>query len=383
MLKDYAVGRKKSEYLDFVKDDNLNPDKIAEMQFWICEYSKRKYAIDIQKRDDFEYIISKSKVGSDILNRVHYYVMSYANALIKYNGCKKNEYLKKINNMIISFHNYFYKFNPKYVILQEIFDSDVYSMINEHSEKLKIAERIHNDSENYGFIPLEITRIYNMSEIVKKKNSCSDFFYLNLQTPFLKKTKLDVDFNYKDIFNFQHFEEELYDGTIYLYMKCLEQKESLKDLVKEAIFLINKAMKKKNLHTAGCKIEADVQICINEYFYINNKSSVKEILEHSFAAYRNYYDPSIFLCTKDTLRMAKFVYVPRYEQVPFHIRAMGLWVWDKVNFENVKVYDAIKDAINIKEFCQNEHVQRSSIKRSYHLAERSVELMMPCIYSDL
>lgn len=379
------LQNKMSKYLNHAEKD-LNIDQIVEMQFWTCEYTKRKYVLDIQERDDYKIITSNSELNNDILNNSRFYVKHYGDILLGICGKKEPfrfQYIKEINEIIISFHNAIYDFNPKYVINQDRFRIEELRAIYVDSERLKAAKVIHDDAENYGFIPLEVARIYDMAMIAGHKRVTQNFLYLNLQMLFLKNTKLDVELNYVDDLNVQHFDNDLNADTIYIYMRCLDNQLSLNALVKNAILLINCALKNKNMHIAGNIKEADVQICIDKYFYKKNKITVKEILRHSFAAYRNCYFPSIFMFTKDTLKMAKHLYVPKYEQVPFHIRAMGLWIWDRVNFENIKISKAIAEARDIEEFFQSKTTERSSIERAYRLAKRSVESMMPCIFSDL
>lgn len=106
-------------------------------------------------------------------------------------------------------------------------------------------------------------------------------------------------------------------------MRCLEEEDTLAKLAVRALTLINTALKKRPIHSAGNRDDADIQICVYDRKLLVDKNNLKNILMNNFAAYRNFYFPEKFSATTDTIKVAKTIMVPEYEQVPFNIFACG------------------------------------------------------------
>jgi hypothetical protein len=383
------MNEERSKICEIIRKNEKKFNQMFYMEFWRCEYTKRKYILDIQKKifpSKYEKFYGS---GSELIDRALSYVIYHSDNIF---GINKNsrvnieklyDFLKKI---IISYHNYFYKMNPKYY-----YDDSFVFPINfdDFYESLSISQKdslkaLHNDSITYGFYPEDMT---TMRHLDKLEGYINRYFkengvYPKLQDSFLIVKEQDPDFFYKDLHGKRFFVDEEAGETIYVYVQFLNEKRSLSKIVTTTIGLINSALKRKPIHAAGDRNKADIQICIYNKKIIKN-DDFKDILMNNFASCRNYYYPEKFAYTTDTINMATDLIVPEYEQVPFSNRAAGLWIWDQVCLYNNKLSNASRQAREIEAFKLYDSIDDSSVWRMYKLAKMSIKNMEVLKFSDL
>ncbi|SFL88816.1 hypothetical protein SAMN05421830_108128 [Desulfomicrobium norvegicum] len=373
---------------------NKNEDvfkKIFESEFWRCEYTKRKYILDIRDRKSIqEYYFIKSSCGVDLVDHASQFVMYHADVALGIDGdelAPRNDMYEYLEQVIIAYHNYAYLDDPKYRIDDNTgFGFDLWELVDCLGEReIESINILHADARKYGFFPMDLIAIHPI-----EKAECLIADYVSqhgefpfFQNSFLMEKKLDPDFHYKDRNGKQYFVEEKSENAVYVYIDCLNEKETIEKIYQRIIGLINMALKGKVAYVAGVRENSDVQICFYNKSIIQDKSKLKTILKYNLSAYRNWYDPVKFMLTDDTIKVSKYLMVPGYENVPFHKRAAGLWIWDQVHFHKFKLSDAIEKARKIKSLKIYDNIEYSSILRLYNLAKMSVEKMEVLKFSDL
>lgn len=384
------MGRKRLDYPNIINREETAADlrKIYDCEFWRCEYTKRKYILDLQSRSISKNYISNIVSGSEIIDKALDYVIYHSNIVLGIVGIDiddRTEHYDYLEKFIIAYHNFLNNKNPKYCISSSVSMSNFEECHDRLSDGQKKSLRIlHSDAREYGFFPADMTIIRHLDRVEKYIDNYFKEYgaYPNFQNPFLMKDDLDPDFNYKDVDGTQYFISENSDG-IYIYMKCLDEADTLSKLALHAIALINTVVKNKPMRTAGDRDDADIQICIRNKKILNDKKTLKIVLEHNFAAYRNFICPEKFCYTTDTINVAKYLIVPEYEQISFNTRASGLYIWDKVHFYGEKISKSIEKARDVAAFNLHSGIEDKAIDRYYRLAKKSVERMSVLKFSDL
>lgn len=369
-------------------EDNYR--KILELEFWRCEYTKRKYILDFKDRQSIqECIFVKSLFGVDLVDKAIRFVSYHADValgIVNDVSVPRDDMYKYLEQVIIAYHNFAYQNNPKYRIIDFFgvgFDiQELYDCLGfREYESISV---LHADAQNYGFYPMDLIKIRPVDELV---SFIEDYLDRNAEFPFLQNSfpmvkKQNIDFNYKDKDGARYFAEESLEDAVYVYIDCLDGKETIERIYKRIIGLINKAKKNRKMLTAGDRENSDIQICIYDKSLIQDKDKLKEILINNVLAYRNWHSPE-FMFTESTIQMAKYLIVPEYEQVPFNIRAAGLYLWDKVHFFGEKLSSAIVQARNETILKLNRDMDDKSLDRCYRLAKNSVEKMSVLKFSEL
>lgn len=384
------MPKKRPLFNDVASRNKDNYRKIQELEFWRCEYTKRKYIFDFNDRQSAqEYNIIKSSCGVDLVDKATRFVMYHADValgIVNDDSAPRNDMYEYLEQVIIAYHNFVYRNNPKSRIddlegvgfdLWELYDC----LGDKEYESISV---LHADARKYGFYPMDLIAIRPIDEVMRLIN---DYINLHGEFPFFHSSfpmddKQDIDLYYKDRNGERCFVEENSADAVYLYIDCLNENETIEKIYKRIIGLINKAMKNKQMHTAGDRENSDIQICLYDTSIIQDKNKIKKILINNLLAYRNWHSPE-FMLKESTIQMGKYLMVPEYESVPFHKRAAGLWIWDQVNFYKLKVIDAIEKSRYIKEFLWHRNVEMTTIERTYRLACRSIEEMKALRFSDL
>lgn len=386
------MPRKKQRYIDILNQDKHKETfkRLFECEFWRCEYTKRKYILDVQCKINTKIHSLNINSGSDLCDNAIDYVVYHSKNVLGVNhdnSMLESEHCDYLEKVIVAYHNFLNNYDPKYCIVEDFkLPFKFYKYLEFlDNDQIKSLAVLHRDSVDYGFYPFDMTTIRNLDKV---ENYVNKYFIDNgvypfFQNSFIMKDHKDPDFFYKDIYDRKFFISENSDTTIYVYMRCLEEEDTLAKLAVRALTLINTALKNKPIHTAGNRDDADIQICVYDRKLLVDKNNLKSILMNNFAAYRNFYFPEKFSATTDTIKVAKTIMVPEYEQVPFNIRAVGLWIWDQVNLYNSKVSDAIDKSRKIEGFRLHNNIEMTTIERAYRLAKRSVNEMKVLKFSDL
>lgn len=384
------MAKPRPPYSRIVEQHQETFNKIAELEFWRCEYSKRKYILDIQARstpacEDFSF-----PYGIEKLDRASHHVWYHVQTALgmsPHTFFQKQQAYNGLERLLISYHNYIYKYNPKFIIFES--DSDKYHFENNlplfDEQQLESIKILHSDSEKYGFIPSDMVVWYDLDQIEKyiSKYITKNGRYPHFQNPFLMKSKNNPDYYYRDKDGKQFFVNDNNKNYLYVYIKCLDENEILIKIVSRTIALINSAIKNKTSNSSGNKESADIQLCIYDKSVLKDKVNLKANIRHNLAAYRNYHSPEKFLHTADTILSGKHVMVPSHEQVPFHMRAMGLWIWDQVVFHDSKISEATIKARDIAAFRQAWNTEMSTIERTYRLAKHCINQMAVLKFSEI
>jgi len=375
---------------DVMARNNDNYGKILELEFWRCEYTKRKYILDFNDRESIQgYDFIKSSCGVDLVDKATRFVMHHADValgIVNDASAPRNDMYVYLEQVIIAYHNFVYRDNPKYRIddLEGVgFDLwELYDCLGDR--EYESVGVLHADARKYGFYPMDLIAIRPIDEVV---GLIDDHVNLYNEFPFLQNSfpieeKQDIEFYYKDKDGKRYFVEEKSADVVYVYIDCLNGKETIEKIFRRIVGLINEAKKNCQMHTAGDCENSDIQICIYDKSIIQDKSKLKEILINNVLAYRNWHSPE-FMFTESTIQMGKHLIVPEYEQVPFNIRAAGLYVWDKVHFFGQKLSSAIVQAKKVNSLKLNRDMDDRSLDRCYRLAKNSVEKMSVLRFSDL
>lgn len=382
------MPRKRPNYSVLLERNKKYFDKISESEFWKCEYTKRKYILDVQNRPNIEEYDFLKPYGSGLIDHAVRFVMYHADVSLGIDGnwsVDRNELYECLESIIIEYHNLKYGDNPKYYIEDNtVFGFGFKGVVELFGDKkLRSIGILHADARKYGFIPLDLVSIHPLDaiEIVIKNYITEHGAFPVFQSSFLMEKKQDPDIYYKDRNGNSHFADEVVDDAVYVYASCLDEKENIEKIYKRIVVLINMALKNKNV--AGDRENSDIQMCFYDKTTIQNKDRLKEIITHSLSAYRNWHSPEKFMETEDTIKMSKYLMVPEYESVPLDKRAAGLWIWDQVHLYKNKLADAIRQARKIKSFKLYDSIDDSSVWRWYKLAKMSIEEMEVLRISDL
>jgi len=384
------MPKKRPDYSVLVKRNEDIFRKIFESEFWRCEYTKRKYILDIKDRYVPERFNFLKPYCSEVINHALRYVMYHADialGICNDNSAPRNEMYDYLEQVLVAYHNFKYMNNPKFRI-QNIGELgfDFWDLSDCLSDReIRSIDILHADARKYGFFPMDMIHVYPPEEIESlikddvKEHGEMPYF----QSPFLIDSMQDPDFYYKDRQGNRYFVDEESVDAVYVYIDCLDEKETVEKIYKRIIGLINMALKQRGKHVAGDRENSDIQICFYNKSIIHDKKKLKDILENNLSAYRNWYSPENFMMSDDTIKCSKYLIVPEYENVPFHKRAAGLWIWDQVHFYNLKVSDAVEKTRSIKAFKWHRNVEMITIERAYRLASRSIEQMKVLRFSDL
>lgn len=375
---------------DVMARNNDNYRKILELEFWRCEYTKRKYILDFNDRESIQgYDFIKSSCGVDLVDKATRFVMHHADValgIVNDASAPRNDMYIYLEQVIIAYHNFVYRDNPKYRIddLEGVgFDLwELYDCLGDR--EYESVGVLHADARKYGFYPMDLIAIRPIDEVVRLIDDHVDLYneFPFLQNSFPIEGKQDIEFYYKDKDGKRYFVEEKSADVVYVYIDCLNGKETIEKIFRRIVGLINEAKKNCQLHTAGDCENSDIQICIYDKSIIQDKSKLKEILINNVLAYRNWHSPE-FMLTDDTIKVSKYLMVPSHESVPFDKRAAGLWIWDQVHFYKSDVSVAIENARKIESFKIYNNIEFSSIWRWYNLAKKSVERMKVLKFSEL
>lgn len=378
---DYSLLVKKNE--DIFK-------KIFESEFWRCEYTKRKYILDVQIRTDIKKYDFLKPYGVDLIDHATRFVMYHADVslgIVYDDSAPRNEMYEYLEEVIIAYHNFKYGSNPKYRIENNTRSGFDFSELDAclGDREIRSINILHADARKYGFFPMDLIAIH---PIEKAERLIADYVgqhgqYPCFQNSFLMEEKQNPDFFYKDKDGKQYFVDEESADSVYVYIDCLDEKETIEKIYKRINGLINMALKNKTTHVAGDRVNSDIQICFYDKSIIQNKEDLKEKLIHNLLAYRNWHSPEKFMLTDNTIMVSKYLMVPEYEQVQFNIRAAGLWIWDQVHFYKSKVSVAIENARKVESLKIYDSIEYSSVLRLYNLAKMSVEKMEVLKFSDL
>jgi hypothetical protein len=385
------MPKNRPDYTVLVKRNEDNFKKIFESEFWRCEYTKRKYILDLRSRQEFqEYYFIKSPCGVDLVDHALRFVMYHADVALGLDAkesAPRDDMYEYLEQVIIAYHNFAYRYDPKYRIDDNTGSGfDLWELVDclgdREFESIKI---LHTDARKYGFFPMDLTAIHPIEEaeclIADYVDQHGEF--PSFQNSFLMEKTQDPNFFYKDKDGKQYFVDEESADFVYVYIDCLDEKETIEKIYKRINGLINMALKNKTTHVAGDRVNSDIQICFYDKSIIQNKEDLKEKLIHGLLAYRNWHSPEKFMLTDDTIKVSKYLMVPEYESVPFHKRAAGLWIWDQVHFHKSKVSEAIEKARKIQSLKIYDSIEYSSVLRLYNLAKMSVEKMEVLKFSDL
>lgn len=384
------MSKNRPSYYELVKRNENNFLKMIELGFWKCEYTKRKYILDIQDRLYPEIYNLFDCYDNYLLDHAARFLRYHVDMIFRIGSdtsvCMDSIYAY-LEQLIIVFHNFKYGDNPKYRIENitgprfDVLES-FHSFDDRQIDSIRI---LHADARKYGFFPMDMTKIYpiNEVEIAIKQYKEENGKLPKIPSPFLIDKNQCIDFYYKNREGKQFFVNEDIKDAVCVYVDCLDEKESVDSIYRRALGLINKAKKNKHAHTAGDIDGSDIQICIYDKKIIQNKEKLKEILVNNFLEYRNYQDPNRFMLTEGTIRVGKHLMVPKYEGVPFDKRAAGLWIWDQVHLYKIELSDAIRQARKIESFKLFDSIEDSSVWRWYNLAKKSIEKMDVLKISDL
>jgi len=390
LINGLKMPKNRTDYSVLVKRNEDIFRKMFESEFWRCEYTKRKYILDLRSRQEIqEYSFIKSSCGGDLVDHATRFVMYHADAALGIVGDKlalRNNMYEDLEQVIIAYHNLKYRYHPKFRI-DDITGSgsDLLKFDLLDEKAVDSVNILHADAQKYGFFPMDLIGIH---PIEAAERLIADYIdqhgkFPCFQNSFLMVKKQDPDFNYKDKDEIQYFVDEESADAVYIYVDCLDEKETIEMIYKRIIGLINMALKKRGSHVAGDRSNSNLQICFYDKSIIHDKNKLKDVLRMNLSAYRNWYSPIKFMLTDATIMMAKYLMVPEYESVPFHKRAAGLWIWDQVHFHKSKVPTAIENARKIKFLKIYDNVEYSSVFRLYNLAKMSVEKMEVLKFSDL
>ncbi len=343
-------------------------ERADEALFWDYHYSARAFITDINSKAWFKKRYDVSTV--------------FLSFLMKDQGVHDHDFERVAREMVIAYNAYYNK-NPKF---------------------------------SYATIPGEMKNLYKINELTRDESRAARFFlYVSFKYGYTFTSKIyphqiqkqiievakgtggvpsvcdikgkqfikydggslnDVRFNYVDKCGIYFFENESVD-KLYLYIDC-DAWDSSSHI--ENISASISAWKKKinlNYYTKGDR--SSIQVVVSEDVIHREKSSrsfakklVKKISD-AVASYSVWMGGSKLVDSSQSAGIVKHIYVPRHEQLPNGARAIGLWLWDMVHFDQIYQAEAIRRILDAPFPHCRQGASEIALQKDYALAARCIK----------
>ncbi len=186
----------------------------------------------------------------------------------------------------------------------------------------------------------------------------------------------DVRFNYMDKRGRSFFENESTD-KLYLYIDCDAWGSS--NNIENISASISAWKKKINLNYFAKSYRSSIQVIVNGDAIHSEKSSrdfakklVKKISD-AVTSYSAWVSGVTLVRSSQWADILKRVYVPRHEQLPNGARAVGLWLWDLVHFNQIYQAEAIRRILDAPFPHCRQGASEIALQKDYALAARCIK----------
>ncbi|WP_027362075.1 hypothetical protein [Halodesulfovibrio aestuarii] len=388
------MGRKKQSFEDFLATPKAERTsvKFPEQEFWRYEYTKRKFFIDMF------YSISKSEKGSELpfineasmklvrkrINELCSVVIGehieecikvreafdlaasdfakMANVPLKdvliewYNVSSEDQipkhfYCDVLISLISGYSQWKYKGDPKYDYLYCYKIGGAFVSFNPEgsSHYLAAVEELHRLSSRYGYYPWVMINPKSMTTVYLDYRD-KGAVYDPVQDMFLKqdsRKELSIYTNLASRDGKQYFEEER-EATYYCYFNSIAKDFRMKKEVDNAFWGYSAFKKQptKKSPVYGDITQADIQLVVEKEYSKSIKSDFCKTVRDSIVAYQSWFDDS-YAYSKDSVLSLDSALVVGRDQTLFETRCFGLWMWDKVVFQNASKAEAMREVFNI------------------------------------
>lgn len=355
-------------------------ERVDSMRFWNYHYAVRAFFNNIEERKWFK---DRYESGREFFKKVFY----------RHVG-DDEEKLEDVIRMVVITYNYNKNANPRcsYIPFREEY-------IGGFPYKLHGVARRHVNffvyiAFKYGYtFSFDLNRRCIVGEIEKiAKNNAYQFDTSSiLRREFVKyqrrKNRL-VIFNFIDLCGEEFFEPEN-AKNIYLYIDG-ERYCSARDNASKIRSTIKSWSKKRGFNPYEKNVETSIQAVINGDMIMGIDSEdelskviirIDEEILHTVESYAVWRD-RISRPSHHKIQTMKRVYIPPYEQATNGARAIGLWIWDLVNFEKISFADAARVVLSSNNHCRSKSENRK-LYDDYDLARECIERCTVLNYSDL
>lgn len=343
-------------------------ERADEALFWDYHYSARAFITDINSKAWFKKRYDVSTV--------------FLSFLMKDQGVHEHDFERVAREMVIAYNAYYNK-NPKF---------------------------------SYATIPGEMKNLYKINEFTRDESRAARFFlYVSLKYGYTFTNKIyphqiqkqivdvakgdggvakvcdikkkqfikydwdsldDVRFNYMDKGGRSFFESEIGD-KLYLYIDHNAYDGS--DNIENISASISAWKKKKSMNYYARSDRSSIQVAISGEAIHREKSSrdfakkiVKKISD-AVTSYSVWMGKVKFVESSQLVDTLKRIYVPRHEQLPNGARAIGLWLWDLVHFDQMYQAEAIRRILDAPFPHCRQGASEIALQKDYALAARCIK----------
>lgn len=339
-----------------------------EALFWDYHYSARAFIMDINSKAWFKKRYNVNAIFMSFMMK----------RLWVYGG----DFERFARSMVIAYNGYYNK-NPQFSYERLSGEVGIPCKINTLTKDESKAVRFFlYVSLKYGYTftrkiyPHQIQK--QIIDVVKGTGGVVDLCGIK-EKQFIKYDEErwdDVRYNYMDKHGRSFFENESTD-KLYLYIDC-DAWGSSKNI--ENISASISAWKKKiNLNYYAKSDRSSIQVVVNGDAIHSEKSSrdfakklVKKISD-AVTSYSAWVSGVTLVGSSQSADILKRVYVPRHEQLPNGARAVGLWLWDLVHFNQIYQAEAIRRILDAPfDHCRKTADERA-LRRDYALAAKCIK----------